>query len=209
MDDNGRPPEYLNAFTSLFISLIGINGILKSNLHPYALLLYTVFIINGVSSFFYHLFDRMGLKCMDESSAILISLSILLLLVDRFTPFYKNISYLIIILYSTVACTLLCIGNDYLYNIVLTFSVIVIIIIATSLQVPAEINKIKNIGILLITIGGLLYLYTKIFIEGTSVGHALWHICISLGLYLVSIAPQYLYQTGSIQYDWIGLPYIM
>lgn len=60
----GKAPEYVNSFTSLFISLVGLYGI-KVNKHSnnYVFLLYSALIINGIMSFFYHWTNQIGWGC--------------------------------------------------------------------------------------------------------------------------------------------------
>ncbi len=71
----GSAPEYVNSFTSLFISLVGLYG-MKVNKHSnnYVFLLYSALIINGVMSFFYHYTNQIGWGLLDRMSMVMIAI---------------------------------------------------------------------------------------------------------------------------------------
>ena len=72
---NEPHPEYMNSLSSLFITFIGINGIIKPNTNFLLSLLYSSFIVNGITSSFYHYYNTLGWGLLDRMSMILISMS--------------------------------------------------------------------------------------------------------------------------------------
>ena len=70
----GGAPEYINSFTSLIISLIGLFG-LKYNVHfnNDIYMLYVNLFINGFMSFGYHWTNMLGFGLLDRFGMILIA----------------------------------------------------------------------------------------------------------------------------------------
>lgn len=121
----GHPPEYLNSFTSIFITIVGAIGLFGSiNTDICAKILYSGMVVNGIGSFGYHWTNYMGWRYLDEFSMLLIVLggfiSILVSVSQKFNigkrvnaplkQFYSNAIYsvlfLVIITHSVASFTL-------------------------------------------------------------------------------------------------------
>ena len=59
-------PEYYNAITALFISLIGLKGIKKHKTHYIITLIYWSIFTNGIYSFLYHWYGWHIFRILDE-----------------------------------------------------------------------------------------------------------------------------------------------
>jgi hypothetical protein len=201
------PPEYINSLTSIIISIIGIYGLINNHHNNYNIyLLYSSLIINGITSFFYHWNNQLGWGLLDRFSMILIAISsiyggfIELSYLYKLNNNSKKIFALLSILYFTILLTVCGLGYEEIFNTLFGIFLALIIFSMYLINKKADIinsqihKLIKNgiIGIILITIAGISWILIEKLCNTVSImkylqGHAIWHIFVSFGGYLISI----------------------
>jgi len=231
---SGQHPEYLNAFSSLFITFIGLNGMRKINNNLLISMLYACLAANGIMSAFYHYNNSIGYGLLDRMSMVLLALNTTYILVDNMKTFFQfskfiNITlHIIVISYYSFLFTIAGLHIEWLFNIMFTLFLCSIVVYMLIIKKYANIfyinNNIINIGIK----GAKYIIYSGIFWYGTELlcykisfikylfGHVWWHVFVSYGGYLVSLVPQYInntYKYGlnkevTIERDIFNIPYI-
>ena len=186
---NNKHPEYINALSSLFITFIGINALVKqlvyrehgkelnSFLHS---ILYSALIVNGIASSLYHYYNNIGWGLMDRISMIIIAMSSVILFQSIINSIlilekYKNIIIInniiniIITSYFTILFTIAGLHMESLFNIMfsifLIFLVFMVYIINTHfkmLEIPYQLVILSNRGILYVTISGMFWIITEL-----------------------------------------------
>jgi hypothetical protein len=234
----GQHPEYLNSISSLFITLIGLNGLFKPNINFYIQMLYSALAVNGVTSCFYHWFNSIGWGLLDRMSMILIALSSTVLFMVHLDKFIKldkwnqsqskfliNLSHLFVTCYFTILLTISGLHLENVFNILFGLflaSLLVFMMIInkhkTNLHIPLQIIDFGWSGIKYISLSGIFWigtenLCTHIWFVKYLFGHVLWHVFVSYGGYLLSLVPNYLTLKENsdhvkVNYDWIGIPYL-
>jgi hypothetical protein len=231
---NEQHYEYFNAISSLAITFIGVNGLYKPYIDFNVQILFITFIVNGITSFFYHLLNTIGWGLLDRMSMIIIAListlnlsSITERIINRNSQskIIMNVYYFFIISFFTVLFTITGLHIEYLFNLLFGVFLISLIIninlinnYKSELKIPEPIVKFGFRGIKYIIISGIFWLSTEIlcshiwFIKYLF-GHVFWHIFVSYGGYLISLVPNYLNIKDSnsfisINYDKFGLPYL-
>jgi len=186
-------PEYYNAFSSLFITYFGLLGLHKTKNDLIIQIIYSLLIVNGISSFMYHWTGNFGFALYDEYPMI-ISLFLGNIYVDNLLPskhkkfkiiFYTNlmIIYLVINVMEdqrlifpyyfaggllTVLYNIYSLVNYYKTSLYNTIYYIGVIITSAIIWGSTELNCGSN-----------KYLYDKIYL----IGHPMWHFMISYGFY--------------------------
>jgi hypothetical protein len=215
----GQHPEYMNSLSSLFISFIGINALLKSNINLLLAFLYSSLIVNGVTSCFYHYYNNIGWGLMDRMSMILIAQSSTNLFINTLNyiivlqrlklvnikVFFIKMVNILSIIYFTILFSIAGLHNEKLFNImfaIFLFSIVGFMYIINlnyiRLGLPYEVLLLGWKGIIYITTSGVFWIVTEnlchdIFYIKYLFGHVWWHIFVSYGGYLVSLIPWYMY----------------
>jgi hypothetical protein len=203
----GGPPEYINSMTSLFISFIGCYGLIKNNhLNNEVFMLYSAFIINGIASSLYHWTNYLGWGYFDRFSMVLIAYPSIVGGLKELTYLYKfenklnKVFITLIQLYFTLIITFCALDYEQLFNNLFGFFLGFILIFMIMVNNKRELlnDKIKVlinygfIGVTMIAIAGISWivienLCDKYWIMKYTHGHAIWHIFVSFGGYLVSL----------------------
>jgi hypothetical protein len=233
---NGPHPEYLNAISSLFITFVGINGLIKPNINFYLQMLFSALAVNCVTSCYYHWFNSIGWGLLDRMSMIMIALASTFLFMGHLDKFIKldkwnNVKFLISIIHllvSTYFTILLTIAGlhiedtfNILFGLFLTSLVIYMRLVNKhkhNLNMPPQIINFGWKGIKYIALSGAFWLITEnlcsnIWFIKYLFGHVWWHIFVSYGGYLLSLVPNFMSLIDesnyvSISYDVWGIPYL-
>lgn len=213
-----KHPEYINAFSSLFISFVGFNGLLKSHLSLGISLLYSCLIINGISSFLYHYYNNIGFGLTDRMSMVLIAMSCANIMITNINKFIilENQNYICFtllakiinitsVLYFTLLLTITGLHMENEFNMLFglfLFNIFIFIYLvkrhSKTLNIPIQILKLAWKGFGLILVGGIFWITTELLCKRYNFikylfGHMFWHICISYGGYLITLLPQYMF----------------
>jgi hypothetical protein len=213
-------PEYFNALSSLFITLTGVYGLTRQNT-----LLYTAFIMNGLTSCGYHWYHTLGWGILDRMSMILIAFSCVtladipcLLRVKEGQPWHGKMYNLLVMTYFTAILTVTALHWEATFNAL--FAVFLVSLIGyvyymtvhqETFRIPHNILVLATRGVKLITLSGLFWIVTENFCGIVFVkymfGHVWWHLFVSYGGYLISLLPLYLCSKSSLKYECYGLPF--
>ncbi len=201
------PPEYINSITSLFITLIGIYG-LKNNKHlnNEIFMLYSALVINGIASALYHWTNYLGWGYVDRFSMILIAIPSVfggfkeLAYLYKFNSKLNKVLITIVQLYFTLIITFCALDYEQVFNMMfgffLGFILFFVIMVNNKKQIMDDKVKILInygfIGVTMIIIAGISWIVIENLCESYWImkythGHALWHIFVSYGGYLVSL----------------------
>ncbi len=229
-------PEYLNSISSLFITFIGINGLIKPHTDFFLDFLFSSLAINGVTSALYHWFNNIGFGLLDRMSMILIAISSTFLFMNHIHKFIKfdkwnninlitKITRIIVPSYFTVLFTIAGLHMEDLFNILFGLflaSLILFMILVQrhqkNFRIPESIIEYGWKGIKYIALSGLFWIITEnlcnhlVFVKYLF-GHVVWHVFVSYGGYLISLIPNYIslidyYDMIYIKHDLFGLPYL-
>ncbi len=199
-------PEYFNSFSSLFISFVGIFGLIYNNYVNQVNYLYVSLIINGITSFMYHWTNNIGWGLMDRFSMILFPLytfHIINKIMNKFN-FDKLTHYtykFITLFYITSLLTITGLHNEELFNIFfgiylfnLFLYVFYVEFIDKKLNVDKKILKLAWKGIGYILFSGIAWILTESFCHDVwffkyLMGHTFWHYFVSFGGYYISLLP--------------------
>ena len=198
-------PEYFSCLTALFISFLGFFGIIMNQLEENALFLYYSFIINGITSSFYHYNHYIGWGLMDRYSMILIAIYCFKIFFKVLEPNNNTIWHSIRFfstLYIVFIQTFAGLHQEKYFNNMFGFFLVSILIFVIKISnVDYNLNhKLIDLsfkGIFLITIGGVSWIITENLCHSFTImkyllGHAVWHICVALGGYYISLVPIYM-----------------
>ena len=195
--------EYFNTFSSLIITLVGLYGYYSTkknnNINQYKLSLFASFIINGISSAGYHSTNNIGWGLMDRMSMILISYFSLLLcsneLIKKFKlkTFYIYLSITSIQTFIVIMLTICGLHQEHYFNILFGFFFVFLLFFVKIISQDDNEDNNKNIlkkgkiGISILIAGSLIWLSTEAYCDtiGNLQGHSIWHICCSIGGYLI------------------------
>ena len=209
-------PEYLNTISSLYISFIGINSIIKPHLNHLVLVTYSLLALNGLLSFLYHYYNSIGFGLLDRISMILLSFNTTIMYCNIFCSslyqvnYYKYIIYIFIAFYFSIFLTITGLYMEDLFNILFGIFLISLILYnilfeyLTSFNIPRKILNLSWKGIKYIAFSAIFWVLTeslcyKFFIIKFLFGHVWWHIFVSLGGYYISIIPNYLHIQNNIK----------
>jgi hypothetical protein len=224
---SNQHPEYFNAYSSLFISFIGIMGLIK----PYNYLTLSMcsacLFINGLFSFFYHYYNTIGWGLLDRMSMVILALNATYLFINEMIciyPRYKNLYHILIASYYSLLLTIGGLHQEELFNTmfgIFLISLIIFMYLLTYIfHIPVNIRVLGWRGVKYIVLSGIFWIGTEklchqVFFVKYLFGHVWWHVLVSLGGYYISLVPKYLNMIKSqgeqiitIQYDTIGLPYL-
>lgn len=238
IDSNNNPhPEYINTLSSLFLSFIGLRALTYSNLSSPYRFLYTSMMINGFTSAGYHWTNQIGWGLLDRMSMILIALSstfVFMQYLDDLIEMYRwqNVDgmlraiNLLIAAYFTILYTVAGLHYEEIFNYLFScflISLVVFMILIhkyrVKLRIKYDIVKIGWKGIFYIVLSGFFWITSEKLCSSYPMirylhGHAIWHIAVSYGGYLVSLVPLYIHQKTYapyvavlLQYD--GTPYLV
>lgn len=212
----GPHPEYANAFSSLFISWIGLNGLRNPHNNFSTIMLYSSLFINGFTSCFYHYYNNIGFGLLDRMSMVLIAMSSTYLFVQHINLFlifdrwvqHEAITKAIHVLVISYFTLLFTIGGlhwettfNILFGLFLASLAIYMWLVEKhqwNLKMPYQVVNIGWQGINYILRSGIFWIVTELFCSDLSIfkylfGHVWWHFYVSYGGYLVSLIPVYLH----------------
>ncbi len=232
----GPHPEYLNAISSLFITFIGVNALIKPSCNFFLQILFSALAINGITSCFYHWFNNIGWGLLDRMSMVLIAMASTYLFMSHLDKFiildkWKNVKllmssiHLLVCSYFTVLFTIAGLHLETVFNILFGLFLASLIVFMKlvdkhqhNLKIPNQIVNYGWTGIKSVTLSGIFWIVTenlcnKIWFIKYLFGHVWWHVFVSYGGYLISLIPNYLTLRDTsdyvyVQYDWLGIPYI-
>jgi hypothetical protein len=225
----GQHPEYLNSFSSLFISFIGILGLIKP--HNYLTLSMTsaCLVVNGVFSFMYHYYNSIGWGLLDRMSMVILAINATYLFINDIIqkyPKYKNVYHLLIASYYSLLLTVGGLHKEQLFNTMFGLFLISLSYfmynLTTVFYIPYEIKRIGWRGIWCIVSSGVFWIGTEALCSHFSFikymfGHVWWHVLVSIGGHYISLVPKYLNMIKRVnmdetivivQYDRFRLPYL-
>jgi hypothetical protein len=223
----GYPPEYFNSITSLFISLIGLMGFILNDLPTKISMIYYAFIINGLTSFMYHFTNSIGWGLMDRFSMVLIAFNVVYAMSGIVEDFLGNeakcIYDFISIVFFTVLLTITGLHNETIFNVLFgvflclpLFLMLVVSLTNVKKYFPLKIIRYGWYGIALIAIAGISWILTENLCNTYPImkflmGHAIWHCCVGLGGYYLSLLLLYYELSSSIDYMdyYFGIPYFI
>ena len=229
-------PEYLNSISSLFITFIGINGLVNPHTDFFLDFVFSSLAINGVTSALYHWFNNIGFGLLDRMSMILIAISSTFLFMNHVHKFIKfdkwnniilitKITRIIVPSYFTILFTIAGLHMENLFNVLFGLflgSLILFMLLINrhqkNLKIPEQIVNYGWKGLKCIALSGLFWIVTEnlcnyfVFIKYLF-GHVIWHVFVSYGGYLISLIPNYIslldnYDFIFVKYDMFGLPYL-
>lgn len=219
----GKPPEYINSFTSLFLSFIGCYGLMMNNKVNNINFIYSALIINGFCSFMYHYNNFLGWGLLDRFSMVLIAIPCYFISLDFIkSNILKKMLTIVFTFYLTILLTSIGLQNETLFNYLFGFFLISILFFLVYLEsnnkyllIPRKVINYGWKGMLYITLAGGFWILTeKLCYQNYFVkylfGHGFWHFGVSYGGYLISLVPIFLYQKDKFsRLDYyMGIPYI-
>ncbi len=163
-------PEYISCLTALFISFIGLFGIIMNRIENNTLFLYYSLIINGITSSLYHYTHYIGWGLMDRYSMILIAVycfKIFFKVLEhnnnvRVSHALKFISVLYIVYIQTFAGLH---QEDYFNNMfglfLISIFIFVIKISNIDYNIYPKLIELSFKGIFLIVIAGISWIITE------------------------------------------------
>lgn len=181
--------EYLNSFSSLFISAIGFWGFRFPHSSPSITLVYVALFLNGIGSFGYHWTNQIGWGLIDRMTMILISISSIQIGLE--TVFRNKFIFVLSQAYITSLLVVCALQYDDLFNILFGLFLVTLLLYVRTVQIKnlAEYEYIRKgyLGILFIVIAGLSWIITEKYCHELKYvpGHAIWHIAISYGGHLI------------------------
>lgn len=231
---SGQHPEYLNAFSSLFITFIGLNGMRKINNDNILMSTYTCLAVNGILSSYYHYYNTIGYGLLDRMSMILLALNTTYMFIGnmkiifQFSKFINIMINIIAISYYSFMLTIAGLHIEWLFNTLFSLfliSICIYILIVKKYSKHICLNtNILSIGMkgtIYILCSGIFWVSTELLCSKFSFikylyGHVWWHVFVSYGGYLVSLVPYYINMTYKyglskeiiICYDIFRIPYI-
>ena len=227
MNIYGQSPEYINSLSSLFLVFFGLFGIIFHNKIHDIKMVYTAMIFNGICSFMYHFNNQLGWGLLDRFSMILIALPCYMIGVKileslKFYSIFYDILRFLIIFYLSYLMTVIGLHHEERFNALFGLFLINLAIFVffidkfnKSFNVPKNIIKISWFGIYLIAIAGVFWILTEKFCNSVwfikyLFGHTIWHFGVSLGGYLVTLLPVYLYNKDNypVIYYYYNIPYL-
>ena len=227
MNIYGKSPEYINSISSLFLVFFGMFGIIFHNKLQDVKMIYTALVFNGFSSFMYHYNNQLGWGLLDRFSMILIALpcynvGIKILEVLNLAPLFYDILRFLVIFYLSYLMTITGLHNEeHFNNLFALFLINIFIFIGfiykynKTYQIPTKIINLSWAGVLLIGIAGAFWILTEKYCNSAwfikyLFGHTIWHFGVSLGGYLVSFIPLYLFDRTNFKKIgyYYGIPYL-
>jgi len=206
----GYPPEYINAFTSLFLTFSGLMGLFASNnVNTLGKIYYASFVVNGIGSFGYHWTNYIGWRYIDEFSMVILALASLLSVTNclinkiclhkhwRKSSMY-SISTLIIVSYLIITLVFDSLDDvisfRYSFGVFLAVAAIEVSILTyLNRDIKSDILKYNYIGFGLIALSCIMWSFIELLCYNQSTawvkyipGHAIWHIGLSFGGYYLA-----------------------
>jgi len=193
--------EYINSITALFISFIGLFGLYYNKTDINSSMVYYSLVINGITSCAYHHTHYIGWGLLDRYSMVFVATycyNVFINLIIRDYPFVSHLLRFMVMTFLTILSTFTGLHNEEMFNILFGIFLTSVIMFIISLSYIYNLNKIVFIyganGVILISLGGLLWIVTENLCYEYSVvkyllGHSLWHITVSLGGYYLSMLP--------------------
>jgi hypothetical protein len=206
-----KAPEYINATTSLMLVFYGMKGLLmfrKAVSHQR--MLYMAFLVNGLTSCMYHSTNWIGWGLMDRFSMLLIAWNCYMLFLEVLRAHTRIWAPLLdcmrfgITMYMTVMMTIAGLHNEPLFDTLFgTFlgSLILVLGMVSCMRrtFPLSSSILKDgwKGVGYIGMAGAAWILTEKWCLSYVVlkyvmGHAVWHVGVSYGGFLVSHIPYHL-----------------
>jgi len=179
---NPDRPEYINAFTSLFLCYISYHGLSKPNLKKTVSLVYWTIFVNGIGSFLYHWNSWYIFKLFDEFSMVLpIWISIADIL---FSLKYQNKYLGMLTLFNVLLLVFdVFIWFDDIFPILFGLEIgLIIPLYYQSIKLLKDNTNTGLKGIIICIISAITWITTEHFCNEYMIfGHAIWHIGMGLG----------------------------
>ena len=193
-----RQPEYINSITSLFISWIGLFGIMNNRCATNDIyMLYWTFVINGICSCLYHYTHYIGWGLADRLTMVLMAVYCYNIFTDIFTISRISdtyIHFLRFIFISYISLLLVSAGlhNEDDFNFFFGIFLVSLIVFVRFIHHDYGKQELANKGLVYMMSAGVFWIITeglcdKHWIMKYLLGHALWHIGVSLGGYYISV----------------------
>ena len=186
---NNEPPEILNSYTSLFITIIPIIfGFPKNNIF---FNIACMFIFNGFASFYYHYTLSWSGKQSDEISMIMATyfginglLKIYFINNEPKLNFYSLFNNIYSILFIIINTN---VSNDkffpFLFTIHVLFTIFLIHTISKNYDYYKDLVLYKK-NLAISTCGATCWIISELYCNKyTKFGHVIWHLLFPLGFY--------------------------
>lgn len=200
--------EYINTLSSIVMTLISYYAIYYND-HTYlnATLFFHSLAVNGITSALYHFYGSIGWGVADRISMIFVAHYATKIVIDvsykikNFSSFTRNILYCIADIYSIIITVICSLHYETLFNFMfgLFLAIVLIFPALEHNKIKAELTHTKHVykytwkGIMCIFLGCMYWIVTEGMCNGFDFpkylfGHALWHIFLAYGAYLVVIS---------------------
>jgi hypothetical protein len=197
--------EYVNCSTALFISFVGWFGLVMNSPEDNTVFLYHTLVINGITSALYHYTHYIGWGLMDRYSMILIAVYCFKIFFTVFEIVHvKNHRFIkfLSVLYLTCIQTVAGLHHETQFNnmfggVLISILIFLFKVRNSAYSICPALLTLAFKGMFLIKIGGILWILTENFCNTIGItkylfGHGLWHICVALGGYYISLLPIYI-----------------
>ena len=187
-------PEILNSMSCIFISLIPMIGLLynKYIYNKLTINILLLLIITGFTSFGYHWTGYYIFKHLDEIPMVIsiwfgLYNSITLIGTNKFVYFIINLYFVIMLSINAVPVF------NYLFPIM--FGIAAFLLLIPLYLYKYSDNQSQNIvknGVLISIISSIIWIISeKICNKYLILGHSIWHIGITLGMYYIMIGSEF------------------
>jgi hypothetical protein len=194
--------EYCNSISSLLISISGLYGFYNNSHDQIITSLFSSFIVNGISSFFYHWTGNIGWGLFDRISMVMIvcfSLIFVNKIINQLLKISNCFNRFIGLFIQTFVCLMLTfigLHHEETFNIMfgLFFCILVgsIYLIEKNNMSNCAIKNIQmaKYGIKLLLLASALWILTEKLCDKLNIlrflqGHAIWHLCCAIGGYIL------------------------
>jgi hypothetical protein len=205
----GGPPEYINALSSIIMSMIGLYGlIVNKHNNLYVKLIHSGIIMNGIGSCGFHYTNYMGWGMIDRSSMIVLAIGSILGMTRKifhkqnigFESVYLSLASVFMAVYFTSMMTTVAMSWENFFDILFAlFLVGVVVSMLCFIYIihvdlyerhPKPFNMAFR-GVGLMVIAGIIWILTEMFCEELPImgyihGHAFWHLFVAYGAYLIT-----------------------
>jgi hypothetical protein len=202
-----KAPEYVNAATSLMLVYYGLKGLVFFHGTQNQRMLYMAFLVNGMTSCMYHSTNWIGWGLMDRFSMVLIAWNCYMLFLDvlrahtRLWSFVFDWLRFLLTMYMTAILTIAGLHNEPLFDTmfgVFLGSLVFVLGVVSCMprRFPLSVTLLKGgwKGVGYIGIAGAFWILTEKWCHSYAtlkyaMGHAVWHVGVSYGGFLVSQIP--------------------
>jgi hypothetical protein len=181
-------PEYLNSFSSLFISLVAYAGLQTKNLNEDIKMIYFILFLNGFFSMGFHWTMYYGWKNLDQVTMIMciwFGLKVTL----NMCRFRSNIPLYLLHLSNIIILVLSVCEYDSFFRLSFTIESLLLIYVYNVLTYKLFYKDYYGFGkrgLVISMAAGVFWGLTELFCNKyLIIGHSVWHLCISYGMHLL------------------------